>query len=256
MTSITVTLCGNQSVLEAEYFPPIELNPKYEYECGLVDFQAFHCIPNIDEINNQFCYGIQLSEDSLRDMEPEKLDGIFQMNGIFYQRECITIPTGSYEIDEISEYIRLKLGSSAQFDLHVNKNTLKCQLLCNHPIDFTLQNSVGSLLGFSEQRLVKDVTHTSDRPVDIIRVSTIRVECNITKGAYFNNNAVHTLYEFYPLVDAGYKIVQSPPNVIYLPITIKTIRGISLSFIDQNNRLINFRNESVVVRLHIRKVNS
>lgn len=56
MSSLTLTLTGNSSHLKADYFPPIDLS-QGEYVCGLIDFQTFNSIPNIDEINNKFHYG-------------------------------------------------------------------------------------------------------------------------------------------------------------------------------------------------------
>lgn len=56
MTSLTLTLSGSSSDLSANYFPPIELNKKDEYVCGLVDFQTFMSIPNVTESNNRFYY--------------------------------------------------------------------------------------------------------------------------------------------------------------------------------------------------------
>lgn len=57
MASVTLTLSGSSSVLNANFFPPIELESEYEYECGLIDFQSFHSIPNIDASMNRITIG-------------------------------------------------------------------------------------------------------------------------------------------------------------------------------------------------------
>lgn len=230
MSSVTVTLNGNSSVLEADFFPPIILNEKYQYECGLIDFQSFNCIPNIDEENNNIVF--------------EKSTDHFK----------ITIPTGSYEIIDIFSFVKSKLNSAIKFELFVNKNTLKCELFCNLVIDFTQPNSIGPLLGFSSRKLKQNNWHVSDCAIDISRINTIRVECSIITGSYLNNKSVHTLHEFFPSAEIGCKISETPHNVIYLPVTVRTIHTISLRFVDQNSRLINFRGENIVSRLHIRRV--
>lgn len=224
MTSVTITLSGNSSVLESDFFPPITLDDKFQYECGLVDFQTFNCIPNIDESNNKFIYGDE--------------------------KNIIFIPTGSYEISDIYEYIKSKLDNSIKFKMCVNKNTLKCEIFSNVLIDFTQTNTIGTLLGFSSQILQSGELHISDQPIEINRINTIRVECSIITSSYFNNESVHTLHAFFPTVEAGDKIVESPQHVIYLPVTVGTIHNITLRFVDQNNCLINSQRKYCYTTTH------
>lgn len=256
MSSITVTLSGNSSILEAEFFPPITLDKKFQYECGLVDLKTFNSIPNVDETNNSFSFGIERGKTDEQSEYNEKQ--FIQFNDSCYKRKNIFLPTGSYEIIDIFNYIKtsLKTIEPLDFSVHLNKNTLKCQIRSNLLIDFTQSNTIGSVLGYSSRLLEPNKMHESDNRIDINRINTIRVECSIITNSYFNNESVHTLHEFYPQVEAGYKIVESPLNVIYLPVTVHTIHTLSLKFVDQNNRLINFRGEDIVTRLHIRRVRS
>lgn len=60
---------------------------------------------------------------------------------------------------------------------------------------------------------------------------------------------------FYPTTAPGFKIVEKPSNVIYLPISMRYVDEIILKITDQDGRLINFRNELVTVRLHLKKHN-
>lgn len=226
MSSVTITLNGTSSVLNANFFPPIDINNHQEYECGLIDFQSYHSIPNIDESVNKFFIG---------DSE-------------------INIPTGTYEIESVYQYIKKVLDHSVSFVLSINKNTLRCEIASSLKIDFTRNGSIAPLLGFSNRILQANELHVSDNLVNIFRINTIRVECDLIKGSYFNNKKTHTLHEFFPKVEPGYKIIESPRNVIYFPITKSPIDNITLSILDQNNQPINFRGESITVRLHIRKI--
>jgi len=54
-------------------------------------------------------------------------------------------------------------------------------------------------------------------------------------------------------VPPGYRIIQTP-NVIYLPVKVKRIETLKLRIIDQNNDLVDFRGEEIVVRLHLKSV--
>lgn len=225
--SLTLTLSGNSSILTAEYFPPIEINKNYI--CGLIDFQTYNSVPNVDERNNLF----------------------------YIDDEMIKIPTGSYEIDNIAEYINecLKKRSKSPILLRANNNTLKCEIKSNQKIFFDKPNSIGSLLGFSKQELVPNILHESDLPVNIIKVNVIRVECNIVTGSFMNNIPVHTLHEFSLNVSPGYKIIEVPSNVIYLPVNVGKISSLTLRLVDQDGDLINFRKETITIRLHLKPQN-
>lgn len=176
--SLTLTLTGDTSTLTAEYFPPIQINSNYV--CGLVDFQTYNSIPNVDESNNLFHIGTRVIE----------------------------IPIGSYELDDISNYIKSELtksGNTIKVELKSNNNTLRSIIKGNDVIYFNKKNSIGSLLGFSNRELNPNTIHTSDLPVNIIKVNTIRIQCNIVTGSYINNIKTRTLHEFSPIVGPGKK---------------------------------------------------
>lgn len=290
MPSVTLTLSGNSSQLNTQYFPAIDLSDG-EYVCGLVDFQTFNSIPNIDETNNLFYYGYDVedrinstADDSDRD---ENIGYDYEDNEIganlnyesspsteaverrrrrraapfdpFRPKQpttCVVIPTGSYELEHLAIFLKKELHKRfVQIMLLANKNTLRCELLCSQPIDFTQPNTIGPLLGFhNDKKLIANVVHESQFPANILKVNVIRIECGIVQGSYLNNQPSHTIHEFSPRVPPGYKIVEVPQNVIYFPVTVKSIQTLGISIVDQNNRLINFRGETITVRLHIKKV--
>ena len=87
-----------------------------------------------------------------------------------------------------------------------------------------------------------------------IRVNSLRIENNDTTVAYINDRMVHTIHEFFPIVPLGYKIVEIPSHVIYLPVAIENIDQIQLRIVDQNGNLVNFRDETITLRLHIKSL--
>lgn len=91
-----------------------------------------------------------------------------------------------------------------------------------------------------------------NHPVNILTVNSIRIECNITTNAFINNKRVHTIHEFFPNVAPGYKIIEIPNSIIYLPVTIQSIASLTLKIVDQNGDLVNFRGEKILIRLHLR----
>lgn len=90
--------------------------------------------------------------------------------------------------------------------------------------------------------------------IKISKLNVIRVECNIVSGAYVNGRQCHSIYEFASnKVDAGYKIVEQPVNVIYMPVVPRRINCIQISVVDQNGELVDFRGEEITCRIHIKR---
>lgn len=228
--SLTFTLTNTGSTLQADFFPSVELNPAFEYEMGLLSFVSYNSIPNVDSTNNKFHYG-----------SPS---------------QAITIPEGTYEVADIAGYIQQelqKINASANITLEANSNTLITALECNFTVDLTPTDSIGRLLGLPSEVVVANKRVTSTTVVDIFKVNSVLVECSITGGSFINDRASHTIYQFFPSVPAGFKIVEEPTPVIYLPVTTHSISNITLRVIDQDSVPVNFRGERITVRLHLRR---
>lgn len=226
-----ICITGNSSNLKCTLFPPYDLSSSSEWEMGLLDLMTYNSIPNIEEnINNN----------------------IYFSNGVE-----VSLPTGSYEIEDINNFIvkRLKVEKpEMSFELLANNNTLKSEIKCSEEIDFTNQFTIRELLGFNSEKLAANKWHISPNQVTINKVDIIRVTCNIVKGSYRNGVEGHVLHEFYPDVSPGYKIVEKPNIVQYLPITKQnTLDEFHIRLEDQNGNLVNFRNENINIRVDIRR---
>lgn len=293
MSSFTLTLTGNSPELCANYHPPIELNYDGEYVCGLIDFQTFMSIPNVTERNNKFGYtsefncelsheeaqnaGIDGSKESITkcvlNMSKKLNINILDKSNIASARQeskdgglkfvveyftFLTIPIGSYELVDLVKYLNDSLvekESDSSIYIGINENTLHCELKSNKRIFFDVKkNTIGSLLGFKDGVLEPNVLHIADNVIKINSTNVIKIETNITTGAYSNDKLMHTLHEFYPSVDVGYKIVEVPRHVIYLPVTVRTIHSFLVRIVDQDNNLIDFQEETITLRVHIKRL--
>ena len=220
------SLSGRGSYLTKDYFPPVDVS-QGEWEIGLIDLMTFHSIPNIEKgKNDKFYYG---------------------------DNKIITVAEGAYEIEDLATALTGKLAKNEQLELKPNNNTLKAEIKSNKKIDFTKDDTFASLLGFDPKVLEPNEYHISDRPVSIMKVDVIRVECNLVRGSYDNGTEGHVIHEFYPNVGPGYKIVEIPNTIVYLPLNVKWINNVTITLKDQNGERINLRNESLSVRLHIRE---
>lgn len=223
-----ISLNANSSIINCKFREYIELSRSHAHEICLLGFHTWNSIPNISEKlrNNKIYYTV---------------DKVLKE---------ITIPTGTYDISDINNYVKNIEPGIEIFD---NNNTLKVEILSKYEIDFTKSNSINSLLGFSNQIIPINKKTESDLVVDIMKVNTVRIKCNIAEGIYENNERSNMIYQFHIKDNPGYKIDEVPRNLIYYPLNTHSINEINIRICDQDNNLIDFRNENINIILHIRK---
>ena len=174
------------------------------------------------------------------------------------------IPEGSYDIIDINDTIQQKMRQNGHYDptneeyyiaISANSNTLKSVLILenNYQVDFRHPNSISRVLGFYNDIYTLGFQE-SENVVNILSINSLLVNLDIISGSYVNSSSQNTIYSFFPNVSPGYKIVESPINVVYLPITLDTIHSLETSITDQDGNQLNLRGETLTMRFHIRKV--
>jgi len=224
----TITLNGNSSELSCDIFPPLEVDETTQL-C-LLSLQTNNSIPNIEPGCNTI--------------------GFRSFLGVY---EHITIPTGSYELSELETVInQLISNAETEFKLKANSKTLKCTLSCSYDIDFTIANNISKLLGF-ENKIYSAGEHESDKIVNIMKVNCIKIECNLISGSFNDGKPSQTIHEFFPAVPSGYKIIEVPRHPVFYSLNSTTISKVDIVLKDQNDSLINLREQPITVRLQIKR---
>ena len=240
-TSFQIIVSDNKTSFNTRFNPKIELGRDKVYEIALVNLETYYSFPNIDESNNIFVYS------------PD--------NGNSWVK--IKIPEGSYEIDDINNTVQQEMKRRGHYDpinedyhinISANSNTLKSVLILekDYQVDFNHPDSLGKVLGFKGTKYTGGF-HELENVVDILSINSILVNIDIISGSCVNGATKNTIYSFFPKVSPGYKIIESLVNLVYLPITLDTIDSINISITDQDDHLLNLRNEKITIRFHIRE---
>ena len=135
-----------------------------------------------------------------------------------------------------------------------NSNTLKYVLILeeDYQVDFDHQNSIAKVFGFTDAKYTEGF-HESEIVVNILSINSVLVNIDIISRSYVNGTTRNTIYSFFPKVSPGYKIIESPVNLVYLPITLDVIDSLEVSITLQDDHLLNLRNEKLTIRFHIRE---
>ena len=126
-------------------------------------------------------------------------------------------------------------------------------LKSNYEVDFRKYKSINSLLGFDSNPYTSGF-HESENMVNILTINSILVNIDIISGSYVNGTTQPTIYSFCPDVSPGYKIIEIPHNLLYLPITADTIHSITIWLTVQNGNELDLRGENLSMRFYLREI--
>jgi hypothetical protein len=234
-SSFYIALNEKSTRIRTEFRPVIELDCNKKYEMALVSLDTYNSIPNIDETNNNFKYS------------PD--------NGTTWFN--VDIPEGCYEIEDINNQIQKIMKDNkhgAAVSVTANNNTLRTVLIIdeNYKVDFTCAKSIRSVLGFNEQ-MYSEGYNESENITNIMSVNSLIVTNDIVSGSYSNGETKNIIYWFTVNVGPGFKINETPTNLIYLPIMLSTLSSMETKLTDQHGKLANLRGEELSIRFHVRE---
>ena len=234
-----VTVTGKHSDILTTFSPPLSFSSGCDYELACCSVETFYSFPNIEKHNNS----LQVS-----------LDG-----GAKWL--LLKIPVGSYEIKAINSSIKKLIEKettekvSKNVCISPNRNTLRSEMTLEKNVQVDFRGEKGSLrsvLGFEEKLYTGPGTFESEQIVNIMGINSIFVHCDVIKQSLKNGTASPIIYNFFPNVSPGYRIVSRPKNLIYLPLSLNVISQMRVWLTDQYEELINLRGEEVTITLHIK----
>jgi hypothetical protein len=112
--------------------------------------------------------------------------------------------------------------------LSANPSTLKSimEIAPRYKVDFKPYNSLRSVLGFNN-KVYHAGYNKSENIVNILTGNSIFVEVDIISGSYVNGKLNPIIYLFSPNVSPGYKIIENPVNLVFLPLNTHSIDKVS-----------------------------
>ena len=241
-----ITISGTSSRLFTRFNPPIVFAPaaNSEYEIALCPLETFYTFHNIDEKNNALRVSVDRGQNWID----------------------LKIPVGCYNITGINEALQLLLGEVKKnfvqekkqpyFVLSGNINTSKCVLEITSDttiVDFDIKNSIRSILGFEAKKYTGGKRYESENKINIIRVHSILVHCDIINSSRVNGALAPVLYGFAPNVSPGEQIVFQPNHLMYVPLSLSIISSITSWITDQEGRVLDLGGERLTLAFHIRK---
>jgi len=79
------------------------------------------------------------------------------------------------------------------------------------------------------------------------------VNVDVIGGSYVNGRTQNTIYSFFPNVPPGYKIVENPRNLVYLPVILDKINKMDTVVTGQNGKQLKLCGENLIIRYHLRE---
>src|SRR5688572_16970859 len=241
-SSFYILVSIKNAKIRTKFNPLIELDAGKKYEMALLNLETYFSFPNIDATNNHLRYS------------PD--EGVTWVD--------VNIPEGCYEITDINDYLQRIMKENGHYDvanaqpsisIEPNSNTLKSVLTIAplYVVDFRPDNSIRTVLGFN-RGTYSEGYNESEQIVSIMNITSLRVRSDVIGASYTNGSMANVIYSFFPNVGPGYKIIEVPTNLVYLPVTLSTISSMETKLTDQNGKLVNLRGEELSIRFHIREV--
>ena len=173
----------------------------------------------------------------------------------------VTIPDGSYSIDDLSNYIHFTMvrdGYAKSFNtpsgirIYANPVFNRVTISVNEEFELNLGKGLAYLLGFdvSQLPLTNTEVNRALKP-STERVHNVILNCNLAQNDY--NYTSNALYTFTPDQSFGALLSIKPNYPIWTSCRNASFNNIEVWFTDQDNRPLEIE-DNVIVTLHIKNI--
>ena len=235
-----IILTGQGSNISCDFHEPILIDThNYDAMIGVKNFSTYNNIPNVEAgRNNKLMIRVPDS----------KIFKIFELDTGAYELKIIAQQI--YDWIEIT-YPRLK-NVRENFKLIGNEATSKAEFIFkdDYGIDFDVDNGMHELLGFKRKRIFQGIgRYVAGGIVNIVNVTQLIFNCNITTSNYINGKEMPFLYNCGIDVPVGYRLSRELTDISYKKLTTSQISRIRIWIVDQDGALVNLQNDDLVVTL-------
>ena len=224
---------SNKSDFYIDFNFPIELDNNLNYELGLLWFSTYNTIYNITNENNK--YTITDSKGTTtKQITPGAYKTILSLNDVLKPEIEITVdePTSKCRMN-------IKTGYSLKF---LDKSFF------HNMLGFSVKGGLG-------EALYKEGKHLSEDIVRITNINSINIYVDCVKGSYINGCSSNIVYSFPSFtVPSGYKLFERQIFPIYYPINRKHLNKIRIKILDDQDKIIDFNGEKIIICLHLKQV--
>jgi hypothetical protein len=118
----------------------------------------------------------------------------------------------------------------------------------NYQVNFSKPKSLNILLGF-KSKIYIDPVNTSEDIIKVSLTNDLDIHCNlISSNSHVNGINKSILYSVSAYsVEVGAKIIVSEINPTLLPINTSVIDSIRFWIMDENEKLLNFNSETIIL---------
>ena len=235
--SYNIIVSGKSSRLRTRFNPPLVFPsvPSCYYEMALLRLETYYSFPNIDATKN--CVKVRIGAKGWK---------------------TIKLRVGCYEIDAVNKELqRLIVEAGGKKDKVVvspDNTFLQVELEVKdkeYEVDFRVEHSLCTVLGFNA-RIYTLGKYSSENTVDIMSVNSIMVHCDIIVGSRLNGVEAPIIYNFFPDARPGDKIISTPKNLIYVPLTMDVISHMTCWLTDQSGKELDLRGEELTITFYMK----
>ena len=235
---------GTSDNFTVDFEPPIVLDIDKQYSIGLVACDLWNSWFNVSTSNNQFRY----------------------YNGTEWKE--IVVPAGAYSIEDINSEISRVMEEIGDYDSNNKKSNIiitanyntgktRIEILNSYEIDFEIENSLRTILGFESKKLTRNGIHDSENNGVITTVQSLLLHCSVATGSYLNGSMSDIIYAFSVDQPPSSLLSIKPFRIFHIPIQrCHQISRIGMRITDQDNNSIDLNGERVTYYLHVKESSS